>query len=429
MLCSNGDEFAASLMAFFNRSFIVLWQGQLVSQLGNQAFLIASALFTLEHTGSTTLVGAVMIASTIPVVVLGPFGGTFADRHSRRAILIATDLLRAGAVGGLALILLSRQDLTTSHIALLVVVAAFNGIMAALFTPAVQAIIPDLVRDDRLASANAVSQFSNQAAILIGQAIGGLLYLRWGPAGLLLFDAISFAYAALATGFIPADAPPRRQTVRLSHSMRRYMVETREGIAYVRQRRGMGTILVTFAGVNFLFMPVFVLLPLYVQTVLGAGVEWYGFLLAGSGAGALCGALASVLVTRGRSNATVLGVCVAGIGCCVLALAAASAPRMALAAFVAIGVFSSVINVTVMTRFHAAVPREVKGRVMALVVVSSTAAVPLGMALGGVMGDLWRGSLAAVFALCGGAIAMLAGVAVRVPEFSGDRSGPGRRTS
>lgn len=74
-------------MALFSRSFILLWQGQLVSQLGNQAFLIATTYYTLEGTGSATLVGVVMMASTVPIVLLGPIGGTLADRHSRRAIL------------------------------------------------------------------------------------------------------------------------------------------------------------------------------------------------------------------------------------------------------------------------------------------------------------------------------------------------------
>lgn len=405
-------------MVFFSRGFIFLWQGQLVSQLGNQAFLIATTYFTLEATGSTTLVGAVMMASMVPLALLGPFGGTVADRHSRRTILIVSDLLRALAVGGLALFLLWRPHVTTGHIVLFIVVAALGGIMAALFTPALQAIIPDLVQNERLASANSVSQLSSQATILIGQVLGGVLYLRLGAAGLLLLDALSFGYAALATSFIPTDRRPAERSVGLWPAVRRYVVETQEGIAYVRRRRGMIAVLVVFAGVNFLFMPVFVLLPLYVRTVLGGGPDWYGFLLAGSGAGAFCGAgLAGILLTKVRAKAVLVGACVGGIGCGVLALAATSAASVALAAFAAIGVLSSVINVSVITAFQSAVPTEVRGRVMSLVVAVSTAAVPIGLGLGGVMGDLWRESIAPVFAACGGAIAILIAVGVQMPGF------------
>lgn len=72
---------------------------------------------------------------------------------------------------------------------------------------------------------------------------------------------------------------------------------------------------------------------------------------------------------------------------------------------------------TVVTAFQSAVPTEVRGRVMALVIVVSTAAVPIGMGLGGVMGDLWRGSLPLVFAGCGAAIAILIAVGSRLPGF------------
>jgi predicted MFS family arabinose efflux permease len=165
-------------------------------------------------------------------------------------------------------------------------------------------------------------------------------------------------------------------------------------------------------------MPVFVILPAYVRDVLGRGPDWYGFLLAGSAAGALCGAgLANIVFTRVRAHARLLSACVGGIACCVLALAATSEGWVALATFVTIGILSSVINVTVITTFQSAVPTGVRGRVMALVVALSTAAVPIGMGLGGVMGDLWRGSIPLVFSVCGGAIAILIAVSMQMPGF------------
>jgi MFS transporter, DHA3 family, macrolide efflux protein len=405
-------------MALFNRNFTLLWQGQLVSQLGSQAFLIATAYFTLEATGSATLVAAVMAASTLPIAILAPVGGTFADRHSRRAILVVTDFSRALAVGGLGLFLIWRPEVTPGHIALIVAVAAFSGMMGALFSPAIQALIPDLVPAERLAAANSVGQISRQTSILIGQAIGGALYVSWGVEGLLLFDAASFAYGGLATWFIAADRQPRQAGMSVRETMKQYALDTREGLSYVWQRNGMSAVLAIFAGVNFLFMPVFVLLPFYVGQVLGRGPEWYGFLLAGSGAGALAGsAAAAILLSRVRAGASLIRMCVAGVACCVLLLAATRGSWLALAAFIFIGALSSVINVVVITTFQSAVPSDVRGRVMALVIALSTAAVPIGMGAGGVMGDLWRDSLPLVFGGCGAAIAILIGVSSQVPGF------------
>lgn len=406
------------VMALVNRPFMLLWQGQLVSQLGNQAFLIATALFMLEATGSATLVAAVMMASTLPVAILGPIGGTLADRHSRRAILVTTDIARAVAVGGLGLFLLWRPDVTPRHSVLIIAVAAFSGVMSAMFSPALQAAIPDLVPADRLAAANSLSQGSSQTAVLVGQALGGVLYAAWGVGPLLLFDGLSFAYAGAAAFFIPPDRRPSRPRASLRLTVWRYVLETREGVDYVWRRAGMAAVIATFAVVNFLFMPVFVLLPLYVREILGGGPEWYGFLLAGSGAGALAGsAIAVWLLGRISATATLIRLCVGGIATAMLLLAATRNAWTALGVFAAIGVQSSIITVTVVTTFQRAVAPELRGRVMALVIALSTAAVPLGMGMGGLMGDLWPESLPRVIAGCGVAMVGVAAIGIRGERF------------
>jgi predicted MFS family arabinose efflux permease len=160
-----------------------------------------------------------------------------------------------------------------------------------------------------------------------------------------------------------------------------------------------------------LFMPVFVLLPFYVREILGTGPEWYGFLLSGSGVGALAGSVAAgVMLPKIRTPAIVVRACLGGVAAGVLVLAATASTWFALAAFVAIGAQSSIINVTVISAFQSAVPPDVRGRVLALVIALSTAAVPIGMGLGGVLGDRWRTSLPLVLGGSGLAIAALAGV-------------------
>jgi len=406
-------------MTVFTRNFTLLWQGQLVSQLGNQAFLIGTALFTLQATHSATLVAAVMMASIVPLVVLGPIGGTVADRHSRRTLIVLTDLARALSVGGLAFYLYRDPVPSTTHVALIIGVAAFGGAMNALFSPAVQAFIPELVLPERLAAANALNQMSIQGSVLVGQAIGGMLFVAWGAPVLLLIDALSFAYGAIATWFIPPDNRPPPKARGIRETARKYVTETRDGFAYVLRRSGMAAVLATFAGVNFLFMPVVVLLPFYVGDRLAAGPEWYGFLLAGTGAGALAGsATAGILLGRVRSRTVLVRGCVAGIGLLVLLVSIARWPAVALGAFVGIGALSSIINIGVLTTFQLSLPSQVRGRVMALVVALSTAVAPLGMAAGGVMGDAWRDSLGLLFAGCGAAMVILITLASRVNGFS-----------
>ncbi|MCD4691133.1 MFS transporter, partial [bacterium] len=79
---------------FRNRNFLLLWLGQLVSQVGDRVHSIALMWWILEETGSAALMGTVLIAATVPAVILGPLAGGYVDRWNRKAIIAGMDFLR-----------------------------------------------------------------------------------------------------------------------------------------------------------------------------------------------------------------------------------------------------------------------------------------------------------------------------------------------
>lgn len=84
----------AATPRLWNRAFVLLWQGQLVSSLGNVVYEIALGFWILATTGSTALMGTLMAASTLPRILVGPLGGVVVDRNDRKWLLVATDAIR-----------------------------------------------------------------------------------------------------------------------------------------------------------------------------------------------------------------------------------------------------------------------------------------------------------------------------------------------
>lgn len=402
-----------------NRNFVLLWQGQLVSQLGNQAFVVAMMLWTMKATGSASVMGSMLMLAALPGVFLAPVGGAFADRHSRRAIIIFTDVVRGVGVLALAVLLLREPDETHLILAGLFVFAVVGGVADALFRPAISASIPDLVPPPKVAAANSLNQLSAQGSIFLGQALGGVLFELLGAPLLFLFNGLSFLFSAGSESFIriPQELPEAPRGWR--QILRTYLQDSREGFLWIWSRPGMRDFLLAASAVNFLAMPVFVLLPFYVeQQLVGGSAGWYGYLLAALSAGNVAGyLLAGALDLEGKVRSAVLVSALFVMALTISSVGLVSLKWLALAVFFVMGVATGVINISVMTLFQVTTPGAMRGRVMGLVIALAGAATPLGMGLGGLLGDLTGKNLPLLWGLSGGAIALVTlGVSLR-PAF------------
>ena len=174
----------------WNKNYILLLQGQLVSTLGDALYTIALSLFMLELTGSATLVGTIMGLVTIPRIILGPFAGTIIDRYNKKLFIILPDLVRGITISLVAL--LAYQNRLSAWI--MIIVAIIDGICIAFFNPTMETTIPLLVEDECLVQANSIFNMLVTGFNILGQTLGGALYNLLGAPLIFLINGISYIF-------------------------------------------------------------------------------------------------------------------------------------------------------------------------------------------------------------------------------------------
>ncbi|MDX6413147.1 MAG: hypothetical protein QOH23_557 [Gaiellaceae bacterium] len=261
-----------------HRDFRVLWLGMTVSLLGDGIFFIAVAWETYSLWNAPGALSIVGIAMTVPTVVFLLIGGVVSDRYDRRLVMIWADTLRAAAVAVLAVLVLMHA----LQFWQLVVLVAVYGIGTAFFTPAFEAIVPELVPNQDLPAANSLDQFMRPLALrLIGPVLGGaLVALSAGVA--FAVDAASFAASLLA---VLAMRRTERLRPELAVSTKTAL---KEGLRFVRRRVWLWGTLGSAAITYLVFLgPAEVLLPYVVKNELHGSAGTLGLVLAAGGVGAV----------------------------------------------------------------------------------------------------------------------------------------------
>ncbi len=403
-----------------NRNFFLLWQGQSISQLGSQAFIIAM-LFWIKHaTGSAALMGLLQMLSTLPAVFLAPIGGAVADRYSRRKIIIFSDLLRGSAVLSLAGLMFMAPDATQVTLVWLFVVSIFVTVISTFFGPAISATIPDLVPKDQVAAANSLGQLSMQLSLFIGQGLGGTLFRLLGAPLLFLVNGVSYLYASASQTFvvIPQVIPDKNSAWK--EQFLEFKRDILEGFRYVWHRGGLRETVFVSAFLGFFTAPIIVLLPFYVEDVLQARVDWYGFILAISGLGALLGYLFVGVVkfsgkVRGRMMMTFIILQAVGYG----VLGLVKSPTTAMVLGFLGGFTSGFVTVNITTVVQITTPGEIRGRVFGLLAAISGSLAPIAMGLAGVVADLVNQNIPLIYVSCGAIMTLLSVLVSLSREFRG----------
>ena len=391
-----------------NRDFVLLWQGQFVSQLGTQAFLVAMVFWLKRQTESATLIGLASMATTLPAVLLGPIGGTFADRHSRRAIIVLGDFLRGAVSIALAVLTFTYPDRPQLILVFLLGTALFNGVTGSFFRPAISAAIPDLVPEERVASANSLNRIALDVASFLGLGVGGVLFRVLGPGLIFLFNGLSFVFSGVSECFIriPQQIPETGGGWRAALAdFRRDLVG---GLRFVWESRGMRWVLFLSPLENFFVTAIVVLFPFYVEDVLGVRPDWYGYLAAAFGGGSAVGSLlAGATTLPGGLRRNVILAFSMAFALAAAALGLATSPWLALGLLFVSGLMNGFSLIHFLSLIQLTTPSHLRGRVLGLFETLAISMTPLAAGLTGVVADLLSRDIPLIYMGCGGALVLV----------------------
>ena len=358
-----------------HRDFRLLWSGMCVSLLGDGVFLVAMAWQVYALSNAPTALALVGIAMTVPTIAFLLVGGAVSDRLDRRRIMLAADAVRGLAVGLIAVLSLAGA-LELWH---MVVLVGVYGAGTAFFTPAFDAIVPDVLPAGELAQANSLDQFVRPLALrLAGPALGGVLIDVVGVGSAFALDAASFAVSALALLAMRSRARVR------SEAGGSIGGEIRAGFAYIRRHVWLWATFVSAAVAYLLFMgPAEVLLPYVVKNELGGSAGDLGLVFAAGGLGSL--GCAVVMGQRGlpRRDITFMYLVWTAATLAVAGYGLADAVWQLMLASLAFNALETAGTIVWATAKQRHVPPALLGRVSSLDWLISIGLLPLSFALTG----------------------------------------------
>ncbi len=318
-------------------------------------------------TDKAVMLGMVNFASGLPMLFLTMFGGSLADQFDKRRILIWTQVVQIGLALTLGFLIFSGR-IEIWHI---IAIAGLLGIAFAFEHPALSALVPELVRQEEIASAIALDRAVFHCARLVGPSVAGIIVGLWGAATAFFLNAISFVAFIIALILLPPRAVgSKEEEAQRASGMK-------DGFRYVRADKPSLAMVGMIATMTiFIFPAVSVMMPLYVRDVLHFGPSDLGYLMAFSAVGSVFGAITLVSIARSRRHGWMMGAALA-VTVFVLVWSRVQAFAWAALSLVVISFGLSLIFGLANTIVQERAPSHLRGRVSAVMGLSFFGLMPV----------------------------------------------------
>jgi DHA3 family macrolide efflux protein-like MFS transporter len=386
-----------------NRDFLALWLSQLISKVGDN-FAVVAALVLINELAEKTGLAVVVIAAAMTIPQLFALAsGVFVDRFSRKAVMIVSDLLRAGVI------LLALLVQKPGHLYILYLTAFAVMGLAAVYIPARNASIPNMVPEEHLLTANALIQATELVSLIAGASLATLVISLTSTTTAFVVDSLTFLVSAL---FLVGARIPRGHFLAGASApkgeFRKFWDGFTDGVQYIASNRHLLQLMAITTVATLGLSATILLAAAYFKQLLGISAEYLGLLQATEGLGMALGALLiSAYASWARSRQIVsITMIVLGVGILVFALAPVYWLVLVGALVVGLCVVSARTTLAAMTQ--ALVPDSQRGRVESAMVTVIGIGTMGALVMAGILGDVVGPESVFVFT---GIIVLSAGIA------------------
>jgi MFS transporter, DHA3 family, macrolide efflux protein len=398
----NGQVSAKNSLRY-NRNFVLLFLGRMVSRVGDSLYSLGITWFILDLTGAGTTMSLYLATGMMTYLLMGPLAGVLVDRWDRVRIIYGADVIRGLliALAGMFYFLGAEPELL---LAALFLTTVLTNICSALFNPAATALTPRIVPTNMLTRANSLQSMVDSGSSITGLVLGGIIYTLVGIQGIFVINAISFLLSGLSEMFIriPKDSAESNEDQQLRNGVRLSEIrrEFKEGYAYILSQRWLILITIFSFMINLFINPLMTIyIPYIVNQIMQIQPVYLSYIQAALGAGVLLGSLAmstqspqETIAGGLRLSYSILLIPLAAMAACLFLYASETIQLMyALNVFIGssfiMGFMTAYVNIPINVAIQRKVPNAILGRVDAVFSTLLMTGIPIGMIAGGILTD------------------------------------------
>ena len=366
---------------FWKKKYFTMLAGQSVSLITSGILQMSIIFYLTAKTNSAMVLSIATLMGFLPQAVIGPFAGTFVDRHSRKGVMIGADLMIAATGGFLAVVSVFME----LPIWLIMLVLFVRSIGNAFHSPASSAVTPLMVPQDQLTKCAGYNQTMQAAVSLISPAAAAFLYSVWSLSTIILLDIIGAVLACGVVAVLSIPNPP----ICPGESQNSFFRDMKEGYFELKKNKGLFALLWIGTAYMFFFMPISAFYPLMSMGYFRgtpthasiAEIAFAGGMLAGGILLSVWGGFKNRIFSIG------LSVLVMGVSIAISGLLPTNAFFIFVICCTVMGLTSPFYGVQ-NALFQEQLPPEYLGRVFSLLGSVMSFAMPLGLLCSGIFAEL-----------------------------------------